>query len=452
MAQRIEAEVLQPFCDYDAKLARYRASVAAMLEERDNQQDRLTPRDREELRELALLLNLTSVDTKEINCSFGIEQVRSISESRQEENPVVTIRLRSGSKRICHLQRDRRTDGRLWRNRSNLQSMCQVPTTGMLEHPPLVQIPTTRGWLVRERGEWREKKEAIVVQGYREKLGAGEAITMVQIPTGEFLMGSLPYNEGRYDDESPLPISLYDLISELSGSPVKTGSPVNKNAPADEGPRHRVTLPTFFLGQTPITQAQWQVVASWPKVERDLKPDPAKFKEANRPVEQVSWVDALEFCRRLSQRSGRDYTLPSEAQWEYACRAGTTTPFAFGETVTSDLANYRGTISYGSGPKGGEDRMRTTAVRFFPANEWGLHDMHGNVREWCLDHWHDSYYGAPTDGSAWGTEGSQVVRRLLRGGSWNARPKNCRSAYRFSGLPMSDFDDVGFRICYLPQG
>jgi formylglycine-generating enzyme required for sulfatase activity len=119
-----------------------------------------------------------------------------------------------------------------------------------------------------------------------------------------------------------------------------------------------------------------------------------------RPVEQVSWHDAMEFCSRLSQSTGRYYILPSEAQWEYACRAGTTTPLAFGETLSDELANYDAHTTYGSGMRG-QYRQQTTTVKRFPANAWGLQDMHGNVWEWCLDHWHDSYEGAPTDGSAW---------------------------------------------------
>jgi formylglycine-generating enzyme required for sulfatase activity len=173
-------------------------------------------------------------------------------------------------------------------------------------------------------------------------------------------------------------------------------------------------------------------------------------------VERVSWLEAMEFCSRLSQRTGRSYTLPSEAQWEYACRAGTQTPFHLGDTISSELANYDGDYSYADGPKG-IYREQTTPVGMFPANAWGLHDMHGNVREWCLDQWHGNYNGAPTDGSAWvdyaeGEKTKESVRsRLLRGGSWNDFPRFCRSAYRNNNHPDFRNFNIGFRVCCLPQ-
>jgi formylglycine-generating enzyme required for sulfatase activity len=160
----------------------------------------------------------------------------------------------------------------------------------------------------------------------------------------------------------------------------------------------------------------------------------------------------MEFCSRLSQRAGRTYTLPNEAQWEYACRAGTTTPFHFGETITTDLANYNGKSTYGDGPVG-EKREQTTPVGSFPANAWGLQDMHGNVWEWCLDHWHGSYEGAPTDGTAWlDSEAGENATRLLRGGSWGNGPSSCRSACRLHNHPDSVNSHVGFRVVCLPQG
>jgi formylglycine-generating enzyme required for sulfatase activity len=235
------------------------------------------------------------------------------------------------------------------------------------------------------------------------------------------------------------------------GSPEK--EPERRSA---EGPQHLVQLQGFFLAQTPITQAQWRKVAYWKPNKggrawsKKLNPNPSSFKGDQRPVEQVSWVDAMEFCHRLSQRTGRHYTLPSEAEWEYACRAGTTTPFHFGSTISTKLVNYDGTKVYGDGEKG-EFRQHTTDVTTFPANPWGLYDMQGNVWEWCADHWHGNYEGAPEDGRAWIEEGYEHEGRLLRGGSWIAPPAFCRSAYRDDSHPDDRSDNFGFRVCCLPQ-
>jgi formylglycine-generating enzyme required for sulfatase activity len=255
-----------------------------------------------------------------------------------------------------------------------------------------------------------------------------------------------------------------------------------------EGPQHLVQLQGFFMGQTPITHAQWREVADWQPTggehwRRDLKPNPSRFQSAGgrgearllegevstdqRPVELVSWFDAMEFCSRLSQRTGRTYTLPSEAQWEYACRAGTNTPFHFGKTITIELANYDGNFTYADGSKG-IYRKQITTVGMFPANAWGLQDMHGNVWEWCLDHWHQSHEEAPADGSAWlkpseynnkaTTKGrndnasDEEDNRLLRGGSWYDSPRYCRSACRSRYRPDDPIFNLGLRVVCLPQG
>jgi formylglycine-generating enzyme required for sulfatase activity len=276
--------------------------------------------------------------------------------------------------------------------------------------------------------DWQVERGMVQVRGFREELGGDVTLPMLQIPAARFLMGSLPEEEGR----SP-----------------------------DEGPQHEVELESFFMGQTPITQAQWRAVAEWkerPGEEwsRRLNPNPSKFADqvdsSRRPVERVSWAEAMEFCSRLSQRTGRTYTLPSEAQWEYACRAGSTTPFHFGDTITSDLANYRASSPYADGPKGKVRRQTTPAGRF-PANAWGLQDMHGNVWEWCLDYWHGSYQGAPADGHAWLNKdpADQSAPRLLRGGSWARNPRNCRSAFRDWLHPDDRGGNWGFRVCCLPQ-
>ena len=201
-------------------------------------------------------------------------------------------------------------------------------------------------------------------------------------------------------------------------------------------------------------------MAGLEQLNRELDPDPYRYKGDNRPVEQVSWYEAVEFCDRLSRYTGRDYRLPTEAEWEYACRAGTTTPFHFGETITTELANYRGadqkigdTVypgNYGSGLKGEHREKTTTVDRFDVANAFGLVDMHGNVWEWCQDHWHDSYEGAPEDGSAWLSE-NKGASRVIRGGSWNNVPRNCRSAFRDFDYPIDHYNSFGFRVvCGAP--
>jgi formylglycine-generating enzyme required for sulfatase activity len=165
----------------------------------------------------------------------------------------------------------------------------------------------------------------------------------------------------------------------------------------------------------------------------------------------VKWIEAVEFCERLSKLTGKDYRLPSESEWEYACRAGTTTPFYFGETITPKLVNYDGNSTYGKSPKG-KYRQETTPVGQFPPNAFGLYDMHGNVLEWCQDVHHDNYNEAPTDGSAWEIEGdSDSNERIFRGGSWYFLPRRCRSANRNNYYSVEAIiNNIGFRLVSFP--
>jgi formylglycine-generating enzyme required for sulfatase activity len=169
-----------------------------------------------------------------------------------------------------------------------------------------------------------------------------------------------------------------------------------------------------------------------------------KFQGENQPVINVSWDDAKEFCKKLSEKINKNVRLPSEAEWEYACRAGTTTAFHFGETITPELVNYNGNYPYVDAPKG-EYREKTVDVQSFSPNAWGLYQMHGNVWEWCEDVWHENYNGAPTDGSAWLTGGEQN-KRALRGGSWLYIAFGCRSAYRDRGSAGISNFYIGFRV------
>jgi formylglycine-generating enzyme required for sulfatase activity len=264
--------------------------------------------------------------------------------------------------------------------------------------------------------------------GFVETVGDA-TIDMVAIRGGEFVMGSPPDEPERYDGE---------------------------------GPQHRVTVPPFFMGRYAVTQAQWRSVAGLAKVDRDLDPDPAEFKGDDRPVEQVSWLDATEFCARLSRETGREYRLPSEAEWEYACRAGTTTPFHFGGMISPAVANYDWDQGYdGVKPQKQSKQRGTMAVGSFAANPWGLYEMHGNVWEWCADDWHDNYEGAPNtsggakpnDSSIWASENAETTsRKVIRGGSWIFDPQVCRSAIRNHLDAVRASFSLGFRlVCAFPR-
>ena len=287
----------------------------------------------------------------------------------------------------------------------------------------VARLEKRRSELLRLFGSrWVIKKQRRQVTGIVEDLGNGIKLEMVEIPPGKFLMGS-PEDELQRD--------------------------------SDEGPQHEVNISAFLMGRYPITQGQWKaIVDNVPKIERDLKSNPSEFKGDDRPVEKVSWLDAVEFCARLSKYTGRNYGLPSEAQWEYACRAGTTTPFHFGETISTDLANYDGNDTYGQGTKG-KKRGETTPVGSFEvANAFGLYDMHGNVYEWCEDDMHDNYEGAPNDGSPWLSGNQNTTKyttKVSRGGSWFNDPRRCRSAYRLNYLSVeTDYYLIGFRLVSFP--
>jgi formylglycine-generating enzyme required for sulfatase activity len=243
---------------------------------------------------------------------------------------------------------------------------------------------------VNEKGE-QINKESKQSQYFSQDLDNDITLEMVAIPEGTFLMGSPQDEKDSYDDERP---------------------------------QHEVNVPTFFMGKYPITQTQWRAIAATAKIDIDLETNPSEFKGDELPVESVNWYQATEFCKRLSRETKREYRLPSEAEWEYACRAGTTTPFYFGETITGELANYNTNKTYVE-----EYRNETTPVGQFPPNAFGLYDMYGNVWEWCADTWHDNYDGAPTDGSAW-IENGDDNRSPLRGGAWYTFPYRCRSAHR----------------------
>lgn len=229
-------------------------------------------------------------------------------------------------------------------------------------------------------------------------LGKGVDLELVHIPAGTFQMGE-PTSEKKDD--------MYY-----------------------ERPQHKVTVPEFWMGKFPVTQAQYEAV---------MDNNPSRFPGTNYPVETVSWYDAVAFCEKASKQTGMTLRLPSEAEWEYACRAGTTTPFHFGKTITIEQANYSGMYN------------KTTFVGCFSANAFGLYDMHGNVREWCQDHWHENYKNAPQDGSPW-INGGDANCRVLRGGSWAYPCRFCCSAYRYFATPGNRSSTFGLRVvCSVPK-
>ncbi|OYQ62631.1 hypothetical protein B9G53_21205 [Pseudanabaena sp. SR411] len=277
------------------------------------------------------------------------------------------------------------------------------------------------GSIVKSGDDWVVQKSEGQAYRYVEQLNEDVVLEMVSITGGEFMMGSLNNEVERRNSESP---------------------------------QHLVTVPDFYMGRYPVTQAQWRAVAAMPHVEREIDPNPSNFKGDTRPVEQVSWEEAIEFCVRLSVHTNHQYRLPTEAEWEYACRAGTTTPFHFGKTISPELANYNCKVAYdlirGTFPKNknrSKSIDKTTPVSHFDvANAWGLSDMHGNVLEWCQDHWHGNYEGAPKDGSAWLIDNSEDAIRVWRGGSWISNPWYCRSACRNVNVPADRYFNLGFRV------
>ncbi|MFM7406647.1 MAG: SUMF1/EgtB/PvdO family nonheme iron enzyme [Cuspidothrix sp.] len=291
-----------------------------------------------------------------------------------------------------------------------LQNPEPLPTKIIVPLPPLYNFDF---YVITVDTSGREvNRDRRSAKYFEEDLGRNTTLGMVSIPKGTFIMGSLS-SEG--DD--------------------------------DERPQHEVTVPAFFMGKYPITQLQWRTIAALPQVKQSLHPNPSKFKGSNLPVENVSWYEAVEFCARLAIKTGREYRLPSEAEWEYACRAGTTTSFHFGETITSDLINCSGSDTYSVEPKSRFCKETTNVGYFEVANTFGLYDMHGLVWEWCADPWHNNYDAAPTDGSIW-EDGGDKYRRVLRGGAWNFSAELCRSASRSWNEAEGGLRICGFRVVF----
>ena len=238
-----------------------------------------------------------------------------------------------------------------------------------------------------------------------------ECPEMVVIPAGEFMMGSPDWEGGRQDDE---------------------------------GPHHRVRIgEAYAVGKYEVTFEEWDACVTGGGC-RSYRPGDEGWGRGRRPVVNVSWEDVKAYVGWLSDKTGKGYRLLSEAEWEYAARAGTRGPFHFGGTISAGQANYDGNYTYGSGVKG-PYRERTERVGSFGPNGFGLHDVHGNVWEWVEDCWYGNYGGAPVDGSAW-VSGGDCEERVLRGGSWDYVPGFLRSAFRFRNSPGIRNSSGGFRI------
>ena len=217
------------------------------------------------------------------------------------------------------------------------------------------------------------------------------------------------------------------------------GSPKEETARSEDETQRQVTLTKgFYMGVCTVTQEEWMKL---------MEKNPSKFTgTANLPVEQVNWSECQEFIKKLREKEGKPYRLPTEAEWEYACRAGTTTPFSCGGTISTEQANYNGGYVYGEGKKG-VYREKTMPVGSFPANPWGLYDMHGNVWQWCED-WFERRPKTLVPEAVTDPLGKTGAGRVLRGGSWIDNPLECRSAYRGGSAPALRHSLVGFRVCF----
>jgi len=245
---------------------------------------------------------------------------------------------------------------------------------------------------------------------YRERLPGGVILEAIALNGGSFLMGS-----AAEDVERVARLETWFKRWEV------------EDWLRREMPQHRVTLSGFAMGKTPVTQEQWQAV---------MGTNPANFSGPSRPVENVSWWEAVEFCDRLSKLTNKLYRLPTEAEWEYACRAGGQTLYSFSNSKL--LLRSYGWMTWNAGNK-------TQPVGKKSANAWGFQDLHGNVWEWCEDKWHETYRGCPTDGRAW-TTGGNNNKRVVRGGAWYSLADECRCASRFCYDASFRYSSIGFRV------
>jgi len=263
------------------------------------------------------------------------------------------------------------------------------------------------------------KEHFAPLQTFKDSLSSGgTGPKLVVVPSGEFVMGPSPNEPLQFDREKPL-------------HKVKIGKP-------------------FAISQYEITFGEYDQFVKDTSYRRpsDKGWGTAHWGRGNMPVFDVSWHEAQRYVEWLSEQTGKTYRLPSEAEWEYAARAGTTTAFSTGECIDTEQANYHGRYEFGDCPLSPTYRGKTTPVGSFKPNAWGLYDVHGNMFEWTLDCWHPSYIGAPDNGSAWLNRGhdANCKRRVLRGGSWSGRPVDIRSANRSHNDANFKSIFIGFRV------
>ena len=303
------------------------------------------------------------------------------------------------------------------------QGYVSIPTSGVrIEvHEPLNRVRDREDIAIdkqesREVGEQGEEKINGIItlptkrSNYQERLPGGAMLDMIAVPAGSFFMGTATED--------------IEQVSRLETwfRPWQVARWLRP-----EMPQHRVSVPAFYISKTPITQEQWQAV---------MQTNSSHFSGFRRPVECISWWDAVEFCDRMTQLIGKFYRLPSEAEWEYACRAGTQTLYSFGNGKQL-LRNYAW-YTWNA-------QQKTQPVGQKQPNAWGLYDMHGLVWEWCEDNWHESYNGAPGDGSAWSEEG-HPTKHTVRGGAWYSLADDCRCTYRFCYDASFRYSSIGFRV------
>lgn len=435
--QAIESEVVQPLREYQQKLQDYKQTFKTTLEDegypfsevvqldlqdyqkllglRDEDIQKIEAEvlpDLEQAEQSSLLLTDSSIDrSQDLSAPFPLFQSGPFTDSLDGLQKATGVDLSSPqlitSAQLGAAQAYALKMRRVAENTKKFYEVVSDVSEYNLSPYAASQNPTDFSNFkfevvtINAKGRVKQRR-AGQAEFFIEDLGNGITLEMIKVPGGSFTMGSPDTEEDRLSVESP---------------------------------QHTVTVPTFFIGKFVVTRAQYRII---------MGNHPAEFKGSHRPAENVSWDDAIKFCGQLRQKTGRDYRLPSEAEWEYACRAGTTTPFFFGETIISSLVNYDARTVYGLEPEG-EYRQETTDVGLFPPNAFGLYDMHGNVWEWCADHWHENYQDAPADGSAW-LDKDDCSFRLIRGGSWNDVPQLCRSACRKKSDLENRYINLGFRV------